>query len=148
MEHAETSRRTRHPFSGLVVLLAVLAVATACGSGSGSAGSAPAASGAPKASSGSATGSGSTVEIDKFMFMPATLTVPVGATVTWKFDDSTQHTVTANDNSFTSPPMAGGQTFTHRPMATVGAGPPLGGVARRRPAMSRPTRRELEQGRC
>jgi plastocyanin len=42
-----------------------------------------------------------------------TLTVSVGTTVTWKFDDSTQHTVTANDNSFTSSPMASGQTYTH-----------------------------------
>jgi plastocyanin len=53
------------------------------------------------------------VEIKDFMFAPMTLTVPVGATVTWKFDDSTQHTVTADDNSFASTPMANGQTFTH-----------------------------------
>ena len=45
--------------------------------------------------------------------MPGTLTVPVGTTVTWKFDDSTQHTVNADDNSFASPAMANGQTFAH-----------------------------------
>ena len=33
--------------------------------------------------------------------------------VTWKFDDSTDHTVSADDNSFASSPMANGQTFTH-----------------------------------
>jgi plastocyanin len=53
------------------------------------------------------------VEISNFMFTPMTLTVAVGTTVTWKFDDSTQHTVTADDNSFASSPMANGQTFTH-----------------------------------
>lgn len=53
------------------------------------------------------------VEINNFMFTPQTLTVAVGTTVTWKFDDSTQHTVTADDNSFASSPMSNGQTFTH-----------------------------------
>ena len=53
------------------------------------------------------------MEINNFMFMPTSLTVPVGTTVTWKFDDSTQHTVTADDKSFSSRPTAGGQTFTH-----------------------------------
>lgn len=53
------------------------------------------------------------VEINNFMFTPQALTVPVGTTVTWKFDDSTQHTVTADDNSFASSPMSNGQTFTH-----------------------------------
>jgi plastocyanin len=53
------------------------------------------------------------VEINNFMFTPQTLTVAVGTTVTWKFDDSTQHTVTADDNSFESSPMSNGQTFTH-----------------------------------
>ncbi|TCN35576.1 cupredoxin-like protein [Kribbella orskensis] len=53
------------------------------------------------------------VEIKDFMFTPMTLTVAVGTTVTWKFDDSTQHTVTADDNSFASSPMSNGQTFTH-----------------------------------
>ena len=53
------------------------------------------------------------VEISNFMFSPTSVTVPVGGTVTWKFDDSTQHTVTADDNSFASSPMANGQIFTH-----------------------------------
>ena len=59
------------------------------------------------------------MEINNFMFTPMSLTVPVGATVTWKFDDSTQHTVTADDNSFASSPMSSGQTFTHT-FATAG----------------------------
>jgi plastocyanin len=96
----------------LAGLVAVLAVTTACGSSdqAGGAGTAPP---APPAATGPAAAGGSTVVIDNFMFMPATVTFPVGTTVTWKFSDSTQHTVTANDNSFSSPPMAGGQTFAH-----------------------------------
>ena len=53
------------------------------------------------------------VTIKNFDFQPMAVTVPVGATVTWKFDDSTQHTVTADDNSFASAPMGSGQTYTH-----------------------------------
>jgi plastocyanin len=62
---------------------------------------------------GSSAAGGSTVEISNFMFMPMSLTVAVGTTVTWKFDDSTEHTVAADDSSFTSPPLANGRTFTH-----------------------------------
>jgi plastocyanin len=105
--------RQRRPFFGLVALPAALALATACGSGSGGGGATPSAP-ATVSSSGSATAiPGSTVEINNFMFTPKTLTVPVGTTVTWKFDDSTQHTVTADDNSFTSQVLGSGQTYTH-----------------------------------
>jgi plastocyanin len=113
MRRAEAWVRVRRQLLGIVAVLAALLAATACGSGSGSGGATPSTS-TPSASSGSAAASGgSTVEINNFMFLPATLTVPVGTTVTWKFDDSTQHTVSANDNSFASSPMADGQTFTH-----------------------------------
>ncbi len=112
-------RTSGRPLLVLVAVLALLALATGCGSGSDS-GASPSATAAPPATSGSATTSGSaapsggsTVEINNFMFTPMSLTVPVGATVTWKFDDSTQHTVTADDNSFASSPMGSGQTFTH-----------------------------------
>jgi plastocyanin len=115
VEVARTSGvRPRRPNFGLLALALILALATACGSGSGSGGGTSSAPANPTGSSGSATaGGGSTVEIENFMFMPKTLTVPVGTTVTWKFDDSTQHTVAANDNSFTSSALANGQTYTH-----------------------------------
>jgi plastocyanin len=102
-----------------VALMAVLTLATACGSSSNGPGAGTSASSTPattaaSASSGSATASGgSTVEINNFMFTPMSLTVSAGTTVTWKFDDSTQHTVAADDKSFTSPPMGKGQTYTH-----------------------------------
>jgi plastocyanin len=95
----------------IVAVLGILLLAVACGSGAAGGGAPPAAS-APAA--GAPAGGGSTVEINNFMFMPMALTVAVGTTVTWKFDDSTEHTVTADDKSFSSPPTSGGRTFTHR----------------------------------
>jgi plastocyanin len=107
--------RPRRLLVGFVAVLAALTTVAACGSDSGGGGATPPPASAPSASasSGSAANGGTTVEIMNFMFMPGTLTVPVGSTVTWKFDDSTDHTVNADDNSFASPPMANGQTFAH-----------------------------------
>ena len=45
------------------------------------------------------------VVIDNSQYMPSTVTVLVGGTVTWTHDDgTTQHTVTADDGSFDSSP--------------------------------------------
>jgi len=110
---AEARVRPRRLLVGIIAVLAALTTVAASGSDSGG-GGAPPATATASASSGSApAGGGSTVEIMNFMFMPGSLTVPVGTTVTWKFDDSTDHTVSADDNSFASSPMANGQTFTH-----------------------------------
>ena len=102
----------------MVALMAVVAVAGCGSSSSGGGASSPAAStpetAAAPTSGGSATVSGgSTVEIQNFKFAPMTLTVSVGTTVTWKFEDSTPHTVAADDDSFTSSSMSKGQTYTH-----------------------------------
>jgi plastocyanin len=105
----------RHPLVAATVLL-VVGVIAGCSNSSGSSGSsaATAAPASASASGGSAPAAGgSTVEISNFTFAPATLTVPAGTAVTWKFDDSTQHTVTADDNSFTSAAMGAGQTYMH-----------------------------------
>ena len=111
---AEARVRPRRLLVGIIAVLAALTTVAACGSGSGGGGGTPPPASTQSASSGSApAGGGSTVEIMNFMFMPGSLTVPVGTTVTWKFDDSTDHTVNADDNSFASSPMANGQTFTH-----------------------------------
>ncbi len=108
------SDRPRRALVVLVALIAVTAVASACGSSSNGGGaSTPASAAANTASGGAPAASGSTVEINNFMFMPASLTVAVGTAVTWKFDDSTDHTVAADDNSFTSPPLGKGKTYTH-----------------------------------
>lgn len=54
------------------------------------------------------------VAIDNFAFAPATLSVPVGTTVTWTNRDDIPHTVTdaGGGKSFHSPPLDSGEHFT------------------------------------
>jgi plastocyanin len=52
------------------------------------------------------------VTIDNFTFSPATLTVPVGTTVTWINQDDTVHTVTSVDHRFGSQGLDTGDTFS------------------------------------
>lgn len=44
-------------------------------------------------------------------FFPPELSVPQNAIVSWRNDDSTEHTVTADDRSFDSGPISPGDTF-------------------------------------
>ncbi|WP_433379177.1 cupredoxin domain-containing protein [Actinoplanes sp. CA-142083] len=104
-------RGTKASHSAAAILLVVAGALAGCPSSSGS----PSATATPAP----AASGGSTVEIDNFAFTPATLTVSPGTSVTWKFDDSTEHTVTADDNSFNSQPMGAGQTYEHT-FATAG----------------------------
>jgi plastocyanin len=62
---------------------------------------------------------GDQVNIDNFAFVPATLTVRAGSTVTWTNHDEEPHTVAASDSSFHSPGMGTGGTFSHT-FATAG----------------------------
>ena len=57
--------------------------------------------------------SGDQVTIDNFAFVPATLTIRAGSTVTWTNHDEEPHTVAASDGSFHSPGMGTGATFSH-----------------------------------
>jgi len=61
-----------------------------------------------------ASSSGSSVLIDKYMFGPDKLTVPVGTTVTWTNNDADQHTVLAKDDTFRSGSLAKGQSFSFK----------------------------------
>jgi plastocyanin len=122
----------------LLVATAGLALVTACSSSSGGQeGGGPASTGASAAASaansssdmsgmagmgsasaagtGAASGNstGDSVMVKNFSFSPTSLTVAVGATVTWTFDDSAKHTVTAKDKSFSSPALGHGQTYRH-----------------------------------
>jgi plastocyanin len=56
---------------------------------------------------------GNAVNIDNFVFAPATLTVPAGSTVTWTNKDEEPHTVVADDGSFHSPGMGSQATFSY-----------------------------------
>ncbi len=73
---------------------------------------------APAGTTTSATGSaapvaGDAVSIDDFAFVPATLTVAAGSTVTWTNRDEEPHTVAASDGSFHSPGMGSQATYSH-----------------------------------
>ena len=56
---------------------------------------------------------GSSVGIENFNYIPADLTVKAGTTVVWTNHDDVEHTVTASDNSFTSPSVATDGQFSH-----------------------------------
>jgi amicyanin len=54
------------------------------------------------------------VKIDNFSFGPVTLTVPVGATVTWTNQDDVPHNVVSTDGKgIKSPVLDTDQKFTH-----------------------------------
>ena len=54
------------------------------------------------------------VQIKEFKFVPALMTVPVGATVTWINGDEEPHTVTATDRAYTSSGLDRKETYAHR----------------------------------
>jgi plastocyanin len=56
---------------------------------------------------------GPAVSIANFNFVAADLTVSAGTTVVWTNHDDVQHTVTAPDNSFSSPPIDTEGQFSH-----------------------------------
>jgi predicted lipoprotein with Yx(FWY)xxD motif/plastocyanin len=61
-----------------------------------------------------ATGGGSATNVDiRGSSFPATTTVAAGTTVSWTNNDSEDHTVTADDNSFDSKNLAPGARFEH-----------------------------------
>jgi plastocyanin len=53
------------------------------------------------------------VSIGKMRFSPSVVTVQKGAKVTWKQADKVPHTVTATDNSFSSPRLTMNGEFSH-----------------------------------
>ncbi|MDH6196839.1 plastocyanin [Mycobacterium frederiksbergense] len=57
--------------------------------------------------------SGTAVTIDNFAFVPATLTVHRGDTVTWTNRDEEPHTVASGDGSFHSPGMGSNATYSY-----------------------------------
>ena len=53
------------------------------------------------------------VDIEEFAFTPATLTVPVGSTVTWRNKDTAAHTATGDrPGGFDSGVLTQGQSFS------------------------------------
>lgn len=105
MRSSKGIRRSIATLAGAALLLA------ACGPSGASATPTPlpAASAAPVPSPASAT---TAVSISDFAFQPAALTVPIGTTITWTNGGATQHTVTADDDSFDSGTLAVGATYS------------------------------------
>lgn len=68
------------------------------------------------AGAGSASGKqeAGVVKVQGYRFVPEQVEVQAGQTVTWRFVDADGHDVTANDRSFASEVLAGGQQFQHR----------------------------------
>jgi len=58
------------------------------------------------------TASQNSVSIQNYAFSPSTLTIQKGANVTWKNDDSVQHTVVSDSPAFSSPLLNTGDTYT------------------------------------
>lgn len=54
------------------------------------------------------------VTITDRKFSPPALTVPPGQTVTWANRDNLDHTIDADDGSFSSGKLKTGRSFTHR----------------------------------
>jgi plastocyanin len=61
---------------------------------------------------GSAGADTKTVQITRQGFTPASTTVTVGDSVTWRNADTVNHQVVANDGSFASPVLKAGETYT------------------------------------
>jgi plastocyanin len=67
--------------------------------------------GLPLTSSAAATPA--VVHIKNFKYVPASLTVPVGTSVTFVNDDDEPHTVTATDKSFDSDALDSHESWKH-----------------------------------
>jgi plastocyanin len=114
----------RRVIGTMLAVLAVVAMVALTGcSGGGGAGGGYSTSGGNTTSNGTgaagnttgnATGSasGNSVSIKNFAFSPASLSVNTGTAVTWTNDDSTAHTVTADDGSFNGGPLEPGKTYS------------------------------------
>lgn len=60
------------------------------------------------------------IYIDNFSFAPATLSIPVGAEVTWTNEDDVPHTIVSTNNAFAhSPVLDTDESFSHT-VATAG----------------------------
>ena len=67
----------------------------------------------------SSSGNANTITIKDFAFSPSTITVKVGANVTWTNEDSASHQVKEDNGLFLSSVLGNGQSFTYT-FTTVG----------------------------
>lgn len=98
----------------LVLGAALLAGVTACGDSSAVGPSTSAGTAAPTSTPSAAAVAGNAVTIHNFAFTPASITTPVGTTITWTNSDGAAHTVTS---------LSGPASFDSRPDTST---PPKG----------------------
>ena len=114
----------RRGLTVLVLLVSGALIAAGCGGGSNDSGSgggsaSPATTAAPSPTPTTAApddngggASATQAKIENFAFDPKQITAKVGESVSWKNDDGTTHTVTADDGSFDSGNLASDKTFS------------------------------------
>jgi plastocyanin len=113
----------RRGLTVLVLLVSGALIAAGCGGGSNDSGSgggsaSPATTAAPSPTTaapddnGGGAAGATQAKIENFAFDPKQLTAKVGESVSWKNDDGTTHTVTADDGSFDSGNLASDKTFS------------------------------------
>lgn len=61
----------------------------------------------------SVSGEGVEVEIEDFAYVPGTVTIKVGTTVTWTNKDSVGHTATSDDGIFDSGMLSKGSSYSY-----------------------------------
>jgi plastocyanin len=99
-----TAIRLRPTVILLTMLVAMLGLVLGCGGGAGSSAGGGGSSGPVAAPTTS-----DTIVIKNFAFVPASLTAAPGTKITVINQDQAPHTVTANDKSFDTSTIAGGQ---------------------------------------
>lgn len=98
---------------GLGALAIVLAFAlAACNGGGGGGYQAPGTTPSTGGATGGTAPTPGAVKITNFTFDPASVEVTAGSAVTWTNDDSTAHTVVADDGTFQSGDVATGGTYS------------------------------------
>jgi plastocyanin len=73
----------------------------------------PTTSGQPVIAPPSVSGEGVEVEIEDFAFVPGSVTIKVGTTVTWTNKDNVGHTATSDDGVFDSGILGKGSSFSY-----------------------------------
>ena len=108
----------------IATLMTVAVTLAACSSGS-SATSTTATSGAPSGPASTAGGRSAapTIDIKNFTFLPKSITVAPGATVTVTNQDAVAHTITATKGGFNTGDIAPGQSKTFTAPNTAGTYP-------------------------
>jgi plastocyanin len=67
----------------------------------------------PKPAQPTDANGGPVVTVENFNFVSASVTVPAGTTLVWTNADDVEHTVTASDNSFSSPAIEPAGQFSY-----------------------------------